>query len=133
MKEVKIKKICPVHTDERGIISDILNKNINHVGLITTEEGKIRGNHYHKLSTQYSYILSGKFEVLIAPVNNPEDVEKIILNSGELIIIPPKIIHRFKAIEKALMIDMISESREGEGFEDDVIRVEMDKKNDSSM
>ena len=123
MKDVEIKKICPVHIDKRGIISDILNKKINHVGLITTEAGAIRANHYHKLSTQYSYILSGKFEVLIASIDNPKDVEKIILNAGELITIPPKIIHRFKAIEKSVMIDMISESREGIKYEEDVVRV----------
>jgi len=133
MNEAKIKKIFPVHTDERGIISDILNEKINHVGLITTEEEAIRGNHYHKLSTQYSYILSGKFEVLISPTNNPKDIKKIILNAGELITIPPKIIHRFKAIEKAVMIDMISESREDEGFEKDVVRIKIDEENDSSM
>lgn len=136
MKEkVIIKKIEPAHIDERGIISDLLNEKINHVGLITTEKGVIRANHYHKLSTQYSYILSGKFEVLTAHVDNPKDIKKVILNAGEIIIIPPKIIHKFKAIERAVMIDMISESRDGTGYEDDVVRlkIENSEENDSCM
>ena len=133
--EVKIEKIDPVYIDERGIISDLLNEKINHVGLITTESEAIRGNHYHNLSAQYSYILSGKFEVLIASAQNPGDVKKIVVNAGELITIPKKVVHRFKAIERAVMIDMISESRAGTGYEEDVVRMELAdiKKNDTSL
>jgi len=120
---VTVKKINPVHEDERGVIADLLNKKISHVGLITTEAGAVRGNHYHKESIQYSYILSGKFEVLISPVDNRKKIKKIILNEGELMIIPPNVIHRFKAIERAVMVDMISESREGANYEKDVVRV----------
>lgn len=123
---VEVRKIDPVFMDERGIISDLLNEKIGHVGLITTEKDAIRANHYHKLSTQYSYILSGQFEVLIAPADQPVNVKRVIVNAGELIIIPPNVIHRFKALDRAVMIDMISESREGTGYEDDVYRVEIE-------
>lgn len=120
-----IKKVEPAFIDERGIISDLLNENVSNVGLITTEKDAIRANHYHKLSTQYSYILSGKFEVLLAPSDNPRNVKKVLVNAGEIIIVPPNVIHRFKAIERAVMIDMVSESRAGTGFEDDVYRIEI--------
>ena len=122
MNGVIVKKIVPVFFDERGVITDLINERINHVGLITTLEGNVRGNHYHKKSIQYSYILSGKFEVLLAEINNLKRVEKIILNSGEIIIIEPNIVHTFKAIEDSTMIDMISESRAKEGYEEDTIK-----------
>ena len=96
MKGVIIIKIEPVFSDERGVIIDLLNESINHVGLITTKKESSRGNHYHKKSTQYSYILSGKFEVLLADINDLDNVEEIILNSGEIIIISPNIVHTFK-------------------------------------
>ncbi len=121
---VIIKKINPVFSDNRGEISDLLNEKINHVGFITTEPEAVRGKHYHKQSKQYSYIQKGKFEVLMANIEKPEEIEKIILNAGEIMIIPPMTLHSFKAIEKSDMIDMISESREGSGYEDDVIRIE---------
>ena len=123
---IEVKKIDPVFIDERGIISDLLNESIGHVGLITTGKDAIRANHYHKLSTQYSYILSGKFEVLIASADQPVNVSRVIVNAGELIIIPPNVIHRFKAIERAVMIDMISESRDGNKYEDDVYRIKIE-------
>lgn len=134
MNEIKIEEIKPVHVDERGIITDILNKHLNHVGIITTEKDCVRANHYHKTSIQYNYVLSGKFEVSIAKSNNPSEVKKIILEPGMLLTIPPMIIHKFKALEKTVLLDMISESREGIGYEDDVVRVkELGEKNDSSM
>ena len=123
LNEVIVEKIEPVYTDERGSIMDLLNKKLNHVGLIVTEKDAVRGNHYHKLSIQYTYVLSGKFEVLIAKSDSPTDVKKIILEAGEIITLPPGIIHRFKALERATIIDMISESREGSSYEEDVIRV----------
>lgn len=122
MNGVIVKKIEPVYSDTRGVITDLVNEKLNHVGLISTNIGKIRGNHYHKRSIQYSYILSGKFEVLVAAVDDLKKVEKVILNSGEIIIIQPKIVHSFKAIENSIMIDMISESRASDGYESDVIK-----------
>lgn len=123
MEGVTVRKIEPVYIDERGSITDLLNKELCHVGVIVTEKGSIRGNHYHNLSRQYTYILSGKFEVLLAKEYKPSDVEKIILEAGELIMIPPRIIHRFKALEKTVMIEMDTESRSGEDFEKDVVRI----------
>jgi len=120
---IKIEEIKPVHVDKRGSITDLLNESINHVGLITTEEGCVRANHYHKKSTQYNYVLSGKFEVSISSVDKPLDKKIIILEPGMLLIIPPMTIHKFKAIEKTVLIDMISESRGGQGYEEDVVRV----------
>jgi len=124
----KVEKIPIVHEDERGVIKDLLNKSLNHVGFITTKAGVVRANHYHKLSTQYSYIPKGKFQVLLASVEEPTNVKKIILEEGDFIEIPPNVIHQFKAIEDADMVDMISESRSGTGYEDDVVRVEIREK-----
>ena len=127
LNEVTVKKIEPVHIDKRGSIMDILNEKLKHVGIINTEKGVIRGNHYHKISKQYTYLLSGKFEILLAKADSPAEVKKIILEAGGLITIPPLIIHRFEALEKSVFIEMDSESREGSGFEDDVIRVSIEK------
>lgn len=122
MKGVTVKKITPVHSDERGAITDLLNENVGHVGLITTKAGTVRANHYHKKSIQYSYILSGKFKVLVASSEDTTKTEEITLNAGELITIQPGIVHSFKAIEDADMIDIISQSREGHNYEEDVMK-----------
>jgi quercetin dioxygenase-like cupin family protein len=122
-KTVIIDSIKPAFTDERGTITDLLNEDVAHVGLIVTEKNAVRASHYHRKSRQYSYILSGSFEVLTAARDQPESVEKHVVKAGELITIAPGTIHRFRALNKATMIDMISQSRAGTAYEDDVVRV----------
>ncbi len=126
---VKIRKIDPIFMDERGIISDLINEPINNVGLISTEKDAVRGCHYHKKSKQYSYILSGKFEVLLAPFNKLSNIKKVIVNAGELITIPSLVIHQFTALERSVMINMESQSRAESGYENDTIRVKLEVEN----
>ena len=120
---VTVEPITPSHSDERGVITDLLNRNISHVGLITTAKGAVRGSHYHLKSFQYSYVLTGSFEVLTASVKSPRRVTRYVIRAGELISIAPRILHRFTALTETLIVDMISESREGGAYEKDVIRV----------
>lgn len=127
LNEVIVERIKPIFTDSRGSIADILNEKISHVGLIVTEKNAVRANHYHKLSKQYTYILSGKFKVLIAKPDSPEKIKKIILEEGDVIKIPLGIIHRFEALEKSVILEMTSESREGTSYEDDVIKKEINE------
>lgn len=126
-----IERVKPVHIDKRGYITDILNQDLKHVGIVGSEVGAIRGNHYHKTSIQYTYVLSGKFEVLLAKAESPEEVKRVVLGAGQLITIPPFIIHRFSALEKSVFIEMDSKSRSGNRFEEDVIRVPI-QKNDNT-
>lgn len=120
---VTVAAIKPAFRDKRGAITDLLNRKISHVGLIITAKGAVRASHYHRKSFQYSYILSGTFEVLTAPARSPGQVTRHLVGSGELISIAPGTIHRFKAIKKAVMVDMISESRSRNAYEGDVVRV----------
>ena len=122
-RAVTVKKIKPAFKDARGIITDLLNQKISHVGLITTTKGSVRASHYHLKSSQYSYILSGAFEVLTATVKFPRKITRYVVNAGELISISPGVIHRFQALKKADMVDMISESRSQNAYESDVVRV----------
>ena len=123
MDEAKIKKIEPAFVDERGIITDLLNKPISHVGLIVTEKDALRARHYHNTSIQYNYLIEGKFEVTLSSSDAPSEERIIILEPGYLLTIPPKTIHKFKALTKTILVDMISNSREGTGYEDDVVRI----------
>lgn len=123
MKKVTLTKLKLAHKDARGTIMDLLNEKVNHVGLIVTEKGAVRANHYHKKSHQYNYVTEGKFEITIAPVSNPKKKKKVILKPGYLLSIPPMNLHSFKALEKTTLLDIISESRASGGYEKDVYRV----------
>ena len=51
--------------DHRGEISDLIeNEKINAVTLITLKKGAVRGNHLHKKTWQWNYIISGKMKLI---------------------------------------------------------------------
>ncbi len=126
MSTVTITKLAPVHEDERGIITDILNTAEDpayHIGVITFAEGAVRANHYHKVSTQIDYVLEGKIELATKEANNPDaEVRTVILEPGDLAHIPANIIHAYRAVTPATIIDMTTRSREADGYEDDTVR-----------
>ena len=53
-----------IHSDERGSIADYIfyNAKVNHVAIIKSEPNSIRGNHYHKETTQHILITKGSLE-----------------------------------------------------------------------
>jgi quercetin dioxygenase-like cupin family protein len=119
---MKIEKKSIQFEDERGIISDILeNEPIEYVTIISSNKGAIRGNHYHKESIQFLYLLNGKIKVFTKMKDDP--VETATLNSGELIISPPNEIHAFIALENSKFIVCTRGPRGGNNYENDTFRV----------
>ena len=62
MKKINLKI---AFKDRRGKIIDLIeNEKINAVTLITIKKGAVRGNHYHKKTWQWNYIISGKMRLV---------------------------------------------------------------------
>ncbi|MFH2067778.1 MAG: cupin domain-containing protein [Pseudomonadota bacterium] len=121
-----IKKIKPVFEDERGAIYDILDdENILHIGLITAKKGAVRGNHYHKKAKQFNHILSGKMELKITDIDTGK-VIKHTLEKNDFISIPAGVGHTLIALEDSEFIDLNTESRSEDGYEQDTIRLNDD-------
>jgi len=56
--------------DKRGYILDIfINDPKDHCTVVSFNEKAIRGNHFHKKSKQYSFILEGKLLMFSAKVD----------------------------------------------------------------
>ena len=67
--------------DDRGIITDIFYKeNIEHVAQIDSEPNVIRGNHYHKETTQHMLMISGSMEYWYKNVGSDEEPKVEYLN-----------------------------------------------------
>ena len=122
---IHVTKIKPEFTDERGYISRIVDQEkikIRSVLEITGRPGSVRGNHYHKKSTQYSYVLGGKIELTIKKINEKK-IRKIILKEGDLTTIPRNMIHTYRALENSSMLDLTTYARGIKGYETDTVRV----------
>lgn len=113
-----------VHTDSRGTIADIFYKaNMNHACYITSVPNAIRGNHYHKFTTQYTFVVKGSMEYWYKTSDGIVDM--IIANEGDFITSPPNEIHTYKAgLDGCDVIAFTEGPRGGKDYESDTIRVE---------
>ena len=121
------KRLIPQFTDERGSIFDLIEEQVGHVGLITSNKGAVRGKHYHKKSTQFTFLLSGKMEFFTKDLRNKDSkVKSVIMEPYDLIATPPNVAHAMRAIENCVFLDCTTESRGEQGYEQDTVRIEME-------
>lgn len=103
--------------DERGTIQDIIDgAPIDSVTRITTVKGAIRGNHFHKATIQWTYVLSGC--LLMA---NGAAVTTI--GPGEIVVHKPMAPHAWKAIEDTDCLVFTLGPRSGDKYESDTHRL----------
>ncbi len=94
---MKVVKLKPSFVDERGFIVDLLIRPEVGITFVSTKKGFIRGNHYHKKTMQYEYVLKGSFLYFCRKFNGGKTKE-VFLKAGDLIHITPGEIHTFKAL-----------------------------------
>ena len=72
--------------------------------------------------------MSGKVELITKDLDDPNaEIKRVTLNKGDFVFIPTRIIHTMKALEDTEFLDFNTESRSGTGYEDDTVRVEIEK------
>ena len=119
MQKIKLKYN---HKDNRGYIKDLLeNKKINSITLISQKKGKIRGNHFHKKTIQWNYLLSGK--IIIYAKKKGQGIKKKILNKGDLVVTLKNESHAIKALKNSEFLVFTQGPRGGKEYETDTIRL----------
>ena len=114
-----------IFRDNRGIIADVIYKNqINHIGYICSKKNSIRGNHYHKKTSQYNFVLDGVINYY-SKTKKQKKIKIIKLKKGDLILTKPNEIHAFKTISsKSIFMVFTVGIRGGKDYEKDTYRVE---------
>ena len=111
-----------VFEDERGEITDILEKEfIDSVTLISSKKGAVRGNHYHKESIQYTFVLKGSLKLFTRRPGG--EVEMVVLNPGDLVFSPALERHTLIALEDAEFLALTRGPRGGSTYELDTYRL----------
>jgi quercetin dioxygenase-like cupin family protein len=119
MQKINIK---PVHTDERGVITDLLqDETINAVTIISFAKGAVRANHYHKETYQWNYVLSGLIKI-VTQLQNQEKVETI-MNRGDFVVTMPNESHALMAVEQSDLLVLTKGPRGGDNYENDTFRL----------
>lgn len=122
------KKLKNNFKDRRGAIIDIFtNQPKDHCTLVTFNKLAIRGNHFHKKSTQYSFVISGKLKMLTAKVDKKGllvgKIKEDIVGSNTLIEHKPYSAHAFKALKKSNLLAFVNGKRGGKNYEKDTFRL----------
>ena len=121
IKNIFKKKIFK---DRRGLIADIIyNDKINHIAYITTNKNGIRGNHYHKKTIQYTFVLDGIIKYYFKKKSGKK-ISQFTLRKGDLIKTKFNEIHAFKTLsKKSIMLALTVGIRGGKDYEKDTFRV----------
>ena len=125
---MKIKKIKTAFSDDRGTISDIFYKvDINHVAVIKTlNKGRIiRGNHYHKLTTQHIYMTKGSLRYWYKKYGEDVPVKVIDVPEGYMVSTEPYEVHALEHLEESEFIVFSTGLRGGMDYESDTFRDEV--------
>ena len=120
-----IKKIETAFSDERGSIADIFYKvNIEHVAIIkTVDNGRIiRGNHYHKLTTQHIFMTKGTLRYWYREQDKNTKVKVVDVPEGHMVSTEPLEIHALECLGPSEFIVFSTGLRGGNDYEADTYR-----------
>jgi quercetin dioxygenase-like cupin family protein len=110
------------HEDERGIIIDLLEQEtVNAITLVSFKKNAIRGNHFHKETTQWNYITKGVVKLVTQMGDGP--IEEKILKKGDLAVTVPMEKHALMGIEDSEMMVFTKGPRGGKEYESDTFRL----------
>ena len=114
--------------DKRGKIIDIfVNLPKDHCSIITFNKGAVRGNHYHKKSCQFSFLLIGELDFYFGKIDKKNGklkrIKKRIIKKNTLITHEPYEAHAFRSRKKSIMIAFSCGVRGGNNYEKDTFRL----------
>lgn len=109
--------------DHRGTIRDILTHTpVEHITVIESKKDAVRGNHYHKETLQYDYVVSGKMKIL-SRKEGSDLVEVTIAEPGDLILHDHGEAHALIALKDSIFLAITQGTRGGEDYEKDTYRL----------
>lgn len=110
------------HEDERGVIQDLLEGPLDSVTEIFTRKGAVRGNHVHKETTQWTYVVEGKLLVAFRP-RGGSVIRECEYGPGELVLEQAGVPHAWKALEDTTVLVFTRGPRSGANYESDTQRL----------
>mgnify|MGYP001273720981 FL=1 len=110
-------------SDKRGKIVDLIEKEkIHAITYITIKKNAVRGNHYHKKTIQWNYVLSGKLK-FISQLKGKKK-KSILMKKGDLVITEPWESHALVGVsDECEFLVFTKGPRGGKEYESDTYRL----------
>jgi len=87
-----------VHEDNRRTLTQLFTDNIKQVNHYHADGGSVLGNHYHKETTEYFYVVKGNI------LYN----EKAVLTKGDCFVVYPQENHKLECIGEVELISFLT-------------------------
>ena len=97
------------HADSRRTLKQLVTADIKQVNSYKVTKGAILGEHYHKLTFEYFYIVKGSFLVVLRAVGDKMKWSKV-LGKESLFCIPPSVIHTLEALTNGEFMTFLTKS-----------------------
>lgn len=119
--------------DKRGSLKKMLmisqlkeDEKIEEIYVLFSNQGSVRGNHYHKKTLEYFSVISGKAKVALKNLDTCA-FEEIIMSAGSNVIlrVPPNVVHAFKNEEDEPFIMLAISSKEYNKMDTDTFPMEI--------
>jgi quercetin dioxygenase-like cupin family protein len=109
------------HEDDRGVIQDLLVTPLDAVTEIRTRKGAIRGNHTHRETVQWTYVVSGQLRVVTQQGGGP--LRDRVYGPGDMACEQPGVTHAWEALEDTTVLVFTKGPRSGTAYETDTERL----------
>lgn len=113
---LNVTRLVSAFSDDRGDIFNVLEVPINHVALITSSKGAIRGNHYHSKDSHHTYLISGR---ALYRQSTGGTSEEHLMAPGDLIFTEAGTPHVFLFLEESVFLALTTEPRGGGRYDED--------------
>ena len=119
-----IVSLADPFVDARGAIQPLVDEDMKSCVLISSKQGTVRANHYHKTDWHYCYVLEGRIEYYHRPTGSNAPPEKVMVKTGQMFFTPPMVDHSMLFPEDTVFITWGRNSRLQEVYEADVVRID---------
>ena len=103
--------------DNRGRLTQLVHGGFQQINVLTSNANTVRGGHYHKVSTEAFYVVSG--EVLVK-VKDGKTSKEYTFREGDFFRITPYTVHSMEFDQKCVMVQMYSVPVEAEDGTKDI-------------
>jgi len=109
-----------IFNDERGSLVQLVHKGYTQVNVVTSNAGVLRGDHYHKKSTEAFYVVSGSVDVTL---NREAEREQITFKQGDFFQINPYTVHSMFYPEDTVLVALYDIPVESENSDKDIFPI----------
>ena len=117
MELVQVLPIDFSYSDERGRLTQLVHGGFRQINVLTTRRGVTRGGHFHKVSREAFYVVSGSVEIAL---KTAERSESAVFRTGDFFAVGPYVSHSMFFPEDCVMVQMYDRPVEQPNGEKDI-------------